>query len=183
MIDEPYVLAGFVVGSRWVPPAQPWTEGLPTEVVTASDCLAELLPFGDDPLAAPWHLSLDDAIDTARKAPGTHVLAVSVPAADADVVAETIQEWIGDHPHPVLVNLARRAVPPEVPVLGFEVLGFDAGRFHSWLCYGLRNEGTAALTEMADAKRVADLADHERGTPYGTPEDVTWFPVRIGRCR
>ncbi|XVU28758.1 hypothetical protein ACQPZJ_17385 [Actinoplanes sp. CA-054009] len=179
----PYVLAAYVAGSPWSPPAQPWTEDLPPEVVTVSDCLTELLPFGDDPLITPWHLTLADASSTARSSPAAQVLAVSVPAADADALAGMVEDWIGDYPHPLPVNLARRIPAPAGRPLGFEVLGFDAGRFHSWLCYGLRDQATSAqtglLTSPAAAKRVAESANRARGTADGTPEDITWFPARI----
>ncbi|MFF5076422.1 hypothetical protein ACFY36_05180 [Actinoplanes sp. NPDC000266] len=122
------ILAAFAVGQRWSPPAARWAEGLPPEVVTVSDCLADLLPFGDDPLIAPWHLTLADALSTARSSPAAHVLAVSVQPSDADDLARMVEDWIGDYPHPILLNLARRTPPPPGPAFGFEVLGFEAGR-------------------------------------------------------
>ncbi|XVV15900.1 hypothetical protein ACQP2X_16580 [Actinoplanes sp. CA-131856] len=167
-----YVLAAFAVAKRWVPPSQPRAE-----VVTVSDCLAELLPFGDDPLIAPWHPIQPDVTPTAG-----HVLAVSVPASQAGDVAGMVEGWIGDYPHPMLVNLARGTPPPAGRTLGFEVLGFEAGRFHSWLCYGLREQATneyGLLTSLAAARQVADRANSARGTVDGTPEEVTWFPARI----
>ncbi|MEV4348314.1 hypothetical protein AB0J83_27975 [Actinoplanes sp. NPDC049596] len=163
---------------------------MPAEVATVSDCLAELPVFDTDPLTAPWHRSLQDAIETARNAPaGAHVLAASMPTPGADGLAEMLEAWIGDYPHPILANLGHRVAPPSGWVLGFEVLGFEAGRFHSWLCYGLHEQAEdelavqanqdGLLTSLADAQRIADAANNKRGTLNGTPEEVTWFPVRI----
>jgi hypothetical protein len=41
--DENYVLAGYVTGYHWKPPAQNWTKHLPAVVVSVSDCLTDFL--------------------------------------------------------------------------------------------------------------------------------------------
>jgi hypothetical protein len=114
---------------------------------------------------------------------------MSVPSAAAHEVAILIEQWIGGFRHPILVNLAKAMAPPTGTALGFEVLGFDSGRFHTWLCYGLIDNAAQELAvhpnelgliaTHADAVRLTELANRKRGTTDGTPEDVTWFPALI----
>ncbi|MEU4619463.1 hypothetical protein AB0G04_05725 [Actinoplanes sp. NPDC023801] len=179
-----FVVAAFVAAHRWVPPAQEWTDGLPSEVVTVSDCLADFEPGVLDPLTAPWHAAVDDARRAAGGRVGVHALSMCVPSDLVETVEEAVREWFGDHPYPIIENLGRRSAPPAGREIGFEVLGFDSGRFHSWHCYGLRDRGIrlggyGQLTGLAEARLVSETANRDRGTPGGTPEDVTWFPVRI----
>jgi hypothetical protein len=194
-----YTLAGFVAGFRWMPPLPDLTTGLPRVVPTVSDCLADFLPAAHDlepwqqPLFEPWHRSLQQAANAVRHAPPgprtAHVLSMSVAAAAATELSAMIEQWIGGLPHPIRMNLAEPAAAPPGTVHGFEVVGFDTGRFHSWLCYrldaqalgklGIRPGNAALLTTLDDAQRVADMANDNHGTHDGTPEDVTWFPALI----
>ncbi|MGC4749185.1 hypothetical protein ACLQ28_26540 [Micromonospora sp. DT201] len=196
---ESYTLAGFVAGFRWIPAGQDWTADLPRVVPTVSDCLADFLPADRDiepwqqPLFEPWHRSFRHAANAVGHAPSdsrtAHVLSMSVVATVATELATMIEKWIGDLPHPIRMNLAQPVATPPGTILGFEVLGFGTGRFHSWLCYrldtqtpdklGIRPGSAALLTTLDDAQRVADLANDNRGTHDGTPEDVTWFPALI----
>jgi hypothetical protein len=177
--DAPtYTVAGFVAGHPWTPPGGP-------PIDTVSDCLADLLPAGPDPLAGPWHRTLDAAAEAARGAPGARVLAMSVPAT-APLVR--LLDRSGGHPAPIRANLARPGPPPTERV-GFEVLGFEHGAFHSWHCYGIDEQAVnllgvragedGLLVALADAHRVAEMANGLRGTPDGTPLEVTWFPALI----
>lgn len=196
---ETYLVAGFVAGYRWMPAEQDRTTDLPRVVPTVSDCLADFLPTDQDiepwqqPLFEPWHRSFNQAAHAVRHAPPSphtaHVLSMSVPATGATDLATMMEKWIGDLPHPIWMNLAQPAAAPAGTVQGFEVLGFEAGRFHSWLCYGLdtqaldelgiRPGNAGLLTTLNDALRVADMANSNRGAHDGTPEDVTWFPSLI----
>lgn len=196
---ETYVLAGFVAGFRWMPPGQDWATDLPRLVPTVSDCLADFLSTDQDfepwqqPLFEPWHRSLEHAATAVRQAPPNshtaHVLSMSVAATWVTELATMIEKWIDDLPHPIRMNLAQPTAAPPGTIHGFEVLGFEAGRLHSWLCYRLdtqaldklkiRPGNAGLLTTFSDALRVADLANSNRGTHDGTPEEVTWFPSLI----
>jgi hypothetical protein len=196
---ETYVLAGFVAGPRWMPAEKDCTTDLPRVVPTVSDCLADFLPAEQgieawqQPLFEPWHRFLEHAANAVRHAPPNphtaHVLSMSVPATTATELATMIEKWIGDLPHPIRLNLAQPTAAPPGTIHGFEVLGFDTGRFHSWLCYrldtqaldklGIRPGNGGLLTTLNDALRVADMANSNHGTPDGTPEEVTWFPSLI----
>ncbi|MEU8075192.1 hypothetical protein AB0B31_07055 [Catellatospora citrea] len=190
--DETYVLAGYVAGYRWKPPAQSWTKHLPAAVVSVSECLTDFLPEDDDTITAPWHTTLQDAVSASHQAPAgaeaAHVLAVGIPASAVLGLAAMVKNWIGTCPHPILSNLTQPG-SPDGTVQGFEVLGFETGRFHSWLCYdllgeafdklGIRTNDRGLLDTLAEARQVADMANSNRGTPEGTPEEVTWFPALI----
>jgi hypothetical protein len=191
------VLAGYVAGYRWRPPAQGWTRRLPTAVVSVSDCLTDFLPEDQDPLIAPWHTVLQGAVNASTTAPAgaetAHVLAASVPASAVPATKAMIENWIGDYPHPIRINLAKPAPTPPGTIHGFEVLGFEHGRFHSWLCYGLLDQAIGTLgihandngllATLLEAQQVTDMANTNRGAHDGTPEDVTWFPALITEHR
>lgn len=193
MSDETYVAAGYAAGYQWKPPAQSWTKHLPAAVITVSDCLADFLPEDQEALTAPWHTTLQDAVRASMQAPAgaesAHVLAISVPVSNVPGLAAMIASWIGDYPHPIQLNLAQLAPTPPGTVRGFEVLGFESGRFHSWLCYSLHSEALdklgirindrGLLATLAEAQQVAAMANSNRGTHDGTPEEVTWFPALI----
>ncbi|GGN44152.1 hypothetical protein GCM10010109_77040 [Actinoplanes campanulatus] len=118
-----------------------------------------------------------------------HTLAMSVPASDADGLLTLMRQSIGDYPHPILTNLALGAPPPAGQALGFEVLGFDEGWFHTWLCYTLHEEAATRfgvfpnerglLNTLAEARLVSDMANEGRGTVGGFAEEYTWFPALV----
>ncbi|MBO3741765.1 hypothetical protein [Actinoplanes flavus] len=193
---ESYLLAGYVAGFPWAPPPGPYgIAALPPTVATVSECLTDFLPSGQDlepwqqQLFEPWHRSLRQAADAARRAPAgqptVHVLSVSLTAATATRLTAMVQDWIGDPPRPILVNLAQPTAAAPGTIQGFEVLGFEAGKFHSWLCYrldtpalrelGIRPGNAGLLATADEAQRIADMANNDGGTP----EEITWFPVRI----
>ncbi|GAA2557012.1 hypothetical protein GCM10010435_29680 [Winogradskya consettensis] len=184
---ETFVLAGFVAGPRWVPPVADWTAGLPRAIATVSDCLTDFLPTGPEfeewqqPLFEPWQLSLRHATDAVRRVPHpAHVLSMSVAPAQVTELTALMEQWIDDLPHPVRLHLAQPAPTPPGIVLGFEVLGFDVGRFHSWLCHGtegydergIRPGKAGLLTTLHDAQQVVELLSTDQ-------DDTTWFPALI----
>ncbi|MBW6439073.1 hypothetical protein KZ829_35625 [Actinoplanes hulinensis] len=57
-----------------------------------------------------------------------------MPASDAVGLLTVMKQSIGDYPHPIQTNPALGAAPPAGRALGFEVLGFELGRFRTWLC-------------------------------------------------
>ncbi|MBB4752875.1 hypothetical protein [Actinoplanes lobatus] len=210
--DETYVLAAYAAAHRWLPPADIRGQSLPAEVVSVSECLTYFHPHDQDTWLAPWHLSLEHARHAAddttgcavetpverlwkRRAPtappwagsSVHALAMSVPTAGVDELAALMRRWTSDEPHPILTNLALGASPAGTD-LGFEVLGFEDGQFHSWICYGFHRDAARELgvrpnergliTTLADARRVAELANYGDDAEDGFPE-VTWFPALI----
>jgi hypothetical protein len=77
---------------------------------------------------------------------------------------------------------------------GFEVVGLEAGRIHSWLCYGLHEQAIAVghnlrltplglLISPEQARAIAAMANADRDTANGTSLDVTWLPVLVTECQ
>jgi hypothetical protein len=187
--EDACVLAGFLAGS----PCRPSLDAqlLPATVMTVSECLTDFLPSDQDPVTAPWHPDLASAQAAAQESglEGVHVLAAHLPAVDRDSVLTLFQPWLPFHPVPR--NLIAMAAPAGEP-RGFEVVGFEDGRLHSWLCYGLHDQAATELgirpgpvgllASLDEARAVAAMANDDRDTPTGTPLDVTWFTVRIAEC-
>lgn len=177
-----YVVAGFVAGPRWVPPGEyaPKGNGLPGEVATVSECLVDFAPPGRDWWLEPWFETAGEA-----RAHSPRPLSMSVPLDQAGALEELVVGWLGDLPSPLPVNLRRRAGPPGGRVLGFEVLGFEHGRFHTWLCYSYLERAAGLGIHPNEHGLIGGLADATRltgtiNTDGSTPEEVTWFPAMIG---
>jgi hypothetical protein len=194
--DETYRPAAFVAAHRWLPPTSYRAHGLPLEVVSVSECLTDFHPHDQEPaIVTPWHTSLDDAARAAGETAGcpggpVHILGMSVPGSDVAGLLALIERVFG-HPHPILDNLSAGVAPSAAGGLGFEVLGFDEGQFHSWLCYSLHRDAAAELgvspgehgliSTLADARLVAGMANRDRGTADGFAGDCTWFPALISQ--
>lgn len=72
---------------------------------------------------------------------------------------------------------------PEDKLLGFDILGWDIGNFHSFLCNDLQKMlPTARFNRYGLLENTFDetsaFADHIQG--QGEP--VLWIPCRIGKC-
>ncbi|GHJ47699.1 hypothetical protein Cs7R123_50410 [Catellatospora sp. TT07R-123] len=184
------MLVGYVAAFRWKPPAAEWTRHLPAEVVSVSECLTDFLPQDQEPFYAPWHQTWQEAAEAAGQAlpeaGKAHVLGMSVPESGAAELTVRTERWTG---HPIQVNLAQPSSPPPGTDHGFEVLGFEHGRFHSWLCYslhhqafdrfGIRPNDRGLLATLAEARQVAEFANINRDMPDGTPLDVHWLPALV----
>jgi hypothetical protein len=102
-------------------------------------------------------------------------LPVHVPADDRDAAVALIDSWIGDAHHSIRDNLATMADPLGEP-RGFEVVGFEVGRVHSWLCYGLHERAvevgqTLHLTQYGLLTSIGEALEPSaaRPTPKETP--------------
>ncbi|WP_146169457.1 hypothetical protein [Actinoplanes italicus] len=192
--DETYVPAAFVAAHRWLPPTSYRADGLPLEVVSVSECLTDFHPHDrESAIVAPWHTSLDDAALAAGEtclAGPVHILGMSLPGSDAAGLLTLIERVFGQ-PRPILENLSSGVAPSVAGGLGFEVLGFDEGQFHSWLCYSLHRDAVVELGispgehgllgTLAEARLVADMANRDRDSEDGFAGDCTWFPALISQ--
>ncbi|MFD9595186.1 hypothetical protein ACFWA9_20875 [Kitasatospora sp. NPDC059973] len=180
-----------VLASYFVAVPEPVTgSGLPRTklLTTASDCLIDRLPQD-----GCWFPTAQDAL--AACAPldvpaAARLLALLVPAGHAAALATDIRAADGHEPV-LLARLDGRADDPDDPAtperghqLGWEVLGYDHGLLHSWLCNDLYREAVHALGVDTDdrgllsgreaAERVATWANG-----LGDTKPVTWFPAAL----
>ncbi|MGY0234196.1 hypothetical protein [Longispora urticae] len=178
-----FVLAGFVAAPRWLPPDDSWTALLPRSLVTASDCLTDFVPADDDPLTDPWHFDLATALAAGRE-PGTHALSMNLAASEAEGVPCSIQRLGSREVHLLWRRPTQPVTAPAGEVLGFEAVGFEAGRLHTWLCsspqddardnLGITVNRLRLLDTLAQARAVAVMANRDPGT-----EEVDWVAARV----
>ncbi len=177
------MLAGYFVGV----PERVTVSGLPrTERLTsASDCLIDRFPdagcwFGtaQEALAACLPLQLPvEARLYALLVPSEHVggFVADIRAAGTDepvLLAHLAGQGGGD---------AAPKVAEGGHTLGWEVLGYDNGLLHTWLCNGLYEEGRLHLGVDTDERgllpdRQAALRVAAWANTRGDTKPVTWFP-------
>ncbi|MFF2548673.1 hypothetical protein ACFVUY_39780 [Kitasatospora sp. NPDC058063] len=160
--------------------------GLPrvAGLTTASGCLVDRLPeYGC------WFASASEALEACGSLlvpTGARLYALLVPSDHVDGFAADILTAGTDEPV-LLAHLDRRAGLPvgeaaeDGRELGWEVLGYDHGLLHSWLCNDLYDDGLRELGVGTDARglpprredavRVAAWANAR-----GDTKPVTWFP-------
>lgn len=203
-------------------------ELLPDTIVSATDCLVDLVPniwsiewagdardreeagarfslqgrgladfttwctqaFDSGELGWPGvFLDLDLALRTRERFfSGTEGLVVFGIALPADLVPDFIDENLlaPGEGEPGVVTAIRRGTPPSPGrPLGVDVLGWDHGGFHSYICNGLETEFDAALgirpnrhgffDEPGDARRCAE---HSNLETTGA-EPCLWLPWMV----
>jgi hypothetical protein len=180
-MERGYVLAGYRVATR--ADRQDWQDvGLPCHgLVSLSDCVVDLVsvdPGGwDDWFASPQEAEI--ARERAGR-PDLHVLEVGFATADVPGLLADIADggWdvsAGSLPE----RLARRERFPclDRQRLGFELVGFDSGCWHTWTCLGglvadvHRATGVqpgpwGLIQDEQDARRAAQwLTDSGLGDP------------------
>jgi hypothetical protein len=181
--DDGFILAGFVAAPRWLPPEAPWTALLPPSVATVSDCLTDFVPADDDPLTAPWHLDLASA-PAASRGTGTHALSMNLAAPETEMFLETFGGWGAADFHPLWRRLTHPVTAPTGVGLGFEVVGFESGQLHSWLCNSLQRDAQDNLGVIINQLGLLDTLDQARAVAAmanrdTSLEDVDWVAVRI----
>ncbi|MFJ5712338.1 hypothetical protein [Streptomyces sp. NPDC093105] len=180
------LLAGYFVAA----PEQVRFSGLPSaeQLTSASDCLTDRFPndgcwFGTarEALAACLPLQLPvDARLFALLVPSGHVggFVADIRAAGTD------EPVLLTHLDGQGADEAAREVADGGRELGWEVLGYDCGLLHTWLCNDLYEEGRLHLGVDTDergllpdrqaAVRVAAWANSREDT-----KPVTWFPAAL----
>ncbi|KQV15683.1 MULTISPECIES: hypothetical protein [unclassified Kitasatospora] len=177
---EQLQVAGYLV----VEPEQVRGSQLPEveRLVSAAVCLVDQLPAD-----ACWFASPQAALAACaslRVTPAARLLAVLVPADCVAGLAAEIRASEFDDPV-LLGNLWR---PPALAEggtrIGWEVLGYELGHLHTWLCSDLHRDAVAELgvrtgpfgllADRADAEKVADWANARADT-----DPVTWFPAAL----
>ncbi|WP_354637109.1 hypothetical protein [Kitasatospora camelliae] len=160
--------------------------GMPrtARLTTASDCLIDRLPedgcwFGTASEALAACSSLQVPV-------GARLYALTVPSDHVGGFVADILTAGTDEP----VLLAHLASPARRPVrevaedgreLGWEVLGYDHGLLHSWLCNDLYEDGLLELGVGTDERgllpgREAAVRVAAWANARGDTKPVTWFP-------
>lgn len=180
-MEASYVLAGYRVATRT--DRQDWQDaGLPRSgLLSLSGCVVDLAPV-DSSGWDDWFASRQEA-ETARDQTGKsglHVLGVGFAAADvpgllADMVDGGWDASAGSLPE----RLTRRETFPDFGDrrLGFELVGFDSGLWHTWTCIGglvtdvhqatgVQPGPSGLIQDEQDARRAAQwLTDSGLGDP------------------
>lgn len=139
-VESGYALGGYRVATRAA--RQDWQDNdLPSAgLVSLSDCVVDLVPVDpsgwDDWFAGPHEA---EAARERVDQPGFHILAVGFATADVPGLLTDIAEggW-GSSAGSLPARLARHEPFPHADDqrLGFEVVGFDSGCWHTWTCLG-----------------------------------------------
>ncbi|MFI5533946.1 hypothetical protein ACIA8O_35955 [Kitasatospora sp. NPDC051853] len=175
MTDE-LVVAGYLVvrPEKLTGGFLPQTDAL----VSASACLIDQLPEDDH-----WFATAAEA-GTALTEPGARVLTVLVTSGRAARLAAEIRESQVYEPVLLPTLESPRPLADGGTVLGWEVVGYDLGNLHTWLCRDLHRDAVAELgvrtgpegllPSQADAEQVAAWA-----IARGDTEPVVWFAAAL----
>ncbi|MFJ8039327.1 hypothetical protein ACIRBX_02280 [Kitasatospora sp. NPDC096147] len=156
-------------------------------LTTASDCRAERLP--ED---GRWFASAPEALAACRLLPvpeGARLYALLVPSGHADGLTADIRADGTDEPV-LLGNLGRHCRVPAGELaeggreIGWEVLSYDLGQVHTWLCNDLQQDGARELGVTTDPDRVL-LPDREAAALVAAWANArgdtpgTWYPAAL----
>ncbi|MEU5847494.1 hypothetical protein [Saccharopolyspora shandongensis] len=183
-----YALAGYRVASRAT--RQDWQdEGLPSaDLVSASGCVVDLLAadphgwddwFGDSESAERARIQANRA--------GLHVLGVGIASRDIPALSADMAEGGWEAAGGLPERLARREPVPAGRLLGFGLVGYDCGIWHTWTCLGglVRDVGHATgvrpgrwglIQDEQDARRAADWLT---ASNLGDPKVFLWVAAML----
>lgn len=191
-MDSDQLLAGYVVAARGVMTG--WQDAglLSADLISMSDCVVDLVSANRD----GWDDWFDDPVSAERSRArsgrsGLHVLAVGIAAADAPALLQEMAE-AGHRPDMVGVvgRLARREAFPDLHsgrVLGFELVGFDTGGWHTWTCLGGLVNDVRQATGVRPGRwgLIQDEQEARRAAAWltpsglGDPKVFLWVPALL----
>lgn len=193
-MDTGRLLAGYLVAAGGV--RADWREvGLPSaDVVSMSDCVVDLVPANRD----GWDDWFDDPVSAERARAraragrsGLRVLAVGIDATHAPALLhELVEAGYRLDFGGVAGRLARREAFPDLTsgrVLGFELVGFDTGGWHTWTCLGGLVDDVRRATGVRPGKwgLIPDEQDALRAAAWltasglGDPKVFAWVPALL----
>lgn len=198
-MDNEYVLAGYLVASR--AQRQDWQDaGLPSnDLVSMSECVVDLVPA--DPGGWDEWFADPASAEQARARAGEldlHVLAVGIAAADVPALLEDLAGGGCDQLAGCLPErLTRREPISDIGsghILGFELVGYDTGRWHTWTCLGGLVDDVRQATGVRpqrwgliqDEEQARGAAEWLTASKLGDPKVFLWvaavlMDVRYGR--
>jgi hypothetical protein len=192
-VSESFVLAGYRLVTRFRCPDGFHNGGLlPDELVTISECLADMVSvdevgwddwFADRPTAERARPVVGD---TAHRALAVGIHQGDVAGLLADIADGGWDVSAGSLPE----RLAERLPFPPVEAadaLGFELLGYDCGTWHTWTCLGdlvedvhqatgVRPGAWGLLQHYGDARTAADFLTR---SGLGDPKVFLWVPALL----
>ncbi|MFB7475909.1 hypothetical protein [Kitasatospora sp. NPDC056184] len=157
-------------------------------LTTACDCLIDRLP--ED---GCWFATPQEALDACATVPvpaAARLYALLIPAEHIAGVVSDIRA-AGEYEPVLLAHLdppAGAGAAPEPAAggheLGWEVLGYDCGMIHSWLCNSLHQDAARELGVTADERGLLPSRQPaERLAAWANARDdtkpVTWFPAAL----
>lgn len=184
-----YVLAGYRVAPRYV--REEWQDSsLPKgELVSMSGCVVDVL-YTDPHEWDDWFGS-PGAAERARVQSGrsgSHVLGVGfavpdVPEVTADITDSGSEAAAGT----LLERLARREPAADGEPLGFELVGYECGLWHTWTCIGglVREVYDATGVRPGEWGLVQDEQDARRAAAWltesgaGEPKVFYWVAAKL----
>ena len=188
MTATDYALAGYRVAAR--EGRRDWQDaGLPEGgLVSMSDCVTTLVTPND---WDEWFGDLESAEVARAGRDDLHVLAVGFAAQDVHAVLEDVAEGGWDVAAGGLPERLTRAVAlPGGEVLGFELVGYDTGGWHTWTCLGglVHDVGEATgvrpgrwgLIQDECEARVA--AEWLTASGLGDPKVFLWVAAKLVDC-
>jgi hypothetical protein len=165
------VLVGYLAATRAARPD--WADaGLPdADLVSMSECMVDVI------VAPPWDQWFTEP---PAAPPGHHVLAVGVPDHYLAALRTDLAAWF-----PPTLTSPRPL--PDWPALGYELVGLDHGRWHTWLCLdglvdavrqatGVLPGPWGLIPDEHDARRAADWLT---ASGLGDPKVFLWVPALL----
>ncbi|MDA3625441.1 hypothetical protein OU415_08335 [Saccharopolyspora sp. WRP15-2] len=183
-----HALAGYRVASRAA--RQDWQDvGLPSaDLVSMSSCVVDVLESDPD----GWDGWFDDLRSAerarAQESRELHVLEVGfavpdLPELSADIADGGWDAAAGSLPE----RLARGEPCSGGRLLGFELVGYDCGLWHTWTCLGglVRDVGRATGVRpgqwglIQDEQQARQAADWLTESGLGDPKVFRWVAARL----
>lgn len=179
-----HVLAGYRVASR--DPRRDWQDaGLPEgELVSLSGCVTTVVVDGWD----EWFGDPASAERARADREDLHVLEVGIAARDVEPLLADVREGGWDASAGSLpARLARAEPVTATDVLGFELVGYDSGTWHTWTCLGglvddvrratgVRPGRWGLVQDEAEARVAADWLT---ASGLGDPKVFFWVAARL----
>jgi hypothetical protein len=184
-----YVLAGYRVASRAV--RSDWQDATlpPTGLVSMSGCVVNLLPVDPD----GWDDWFGDPVDSERARAEAdqaelYVLGVGIAAQDVQPLLDDVGDGGWDVAAGSLPERLGRRVPVTAgELLGFELVGYDTGLWHTWICLGglvgkvreATGVGPGRLGLIQDEQEARLAADWLTASNLGDPKVSLWVPAML----
>ncbi|MEV6718397.1 hypothetical protein AB0M48_40880 [Lentzea sp. NPDC051208] len=191
-MDTDQLLAGYLVVARGA--RADWQDVglLSADLISMSDCVVDLVSAKRD----GWDDWFDDPVSAEQSRvradrSGPHVLAVGVAATDAPALLQEMADaGYGPDTGGVVGRLARREAFPDLHsgrALGFELVGFDTGGWHTWTCLGGLVDDVRQATGVRPGRwgLIQDEQEARRAAAWltasglGDPKVFLWVPALL----